>query len=373
MNSKVQRELRFWLISFAVFFAALYILRGILLPFVAGMAVAYLLDPVCDRLEKLGLSRTLATTALTLVFLIAAAGGLLLLFPLVAGQLAGLFGRLPEVVQALGDKVGETLVSIEARIDPELMAEIKGALAGSAQKFVSWITGVMAGLLKSGAALVDLLSLLVITPVVTFYLLRDWDRIVQRVDDWLPKHMAGTIREQLGEVDRMLAGFVRGQSSVCLVLAIFYAVGLTLAGLDFGLVIGLLAGLLSFGPFVGSAVGFVASVGMALIQFDDWWRIAIVAGVFVVGQLLEGNFLTPKLVGDRIGLHPVWVIFALLAGGVLFGFVGVLLAIPVAAVVGVLVRFTLKRYLESVFYRGTDAAAPPPPPETAPGHGDGPV
>ena len=204
-------------------------------------------------------------------------------------------------------------------------------------------------------AALSLASLLVITPVVTFYLLRDWDHLVARVDSWLPRHYAGTVRVEVRKVDEILAGFVRGQSSVCVILALFYAIGLTLAGLNFGLVIGLVAGLLSFIPFVGSAVGFVASVGMALVQFDDWLRIGIVAAIFVIGQAVEGNFLTPKLVGDRVGLHPVWVIFALLAGGFLFGFVGVLLAVPVAAVVGVLTRFLMAQYLDSTFHRGDQA------------------
>jgi predicted PurR-regulated permease PerM len=353
------RELRFWLIGFAVFFAALYLLSGILLPFVAGMAIAYLLDPICDWLEGRGLSRTLATTALTLVFLVLVAGGLLLLVPLVAGQLAGFAARAPAYIEALRGQVEQLQQLIEARMEPDQMARIEAALAGSAQKLVGWSTALLGRLISGGAALANLLSLLVITPVVAFYLLRDWDHLIERVDAWLPRHQAETIREQMREVDRMLAGFVRGQSSVCLLLGVFYAAGLTLAGLEFGLLIGLAAGLLTFIPYVGSAVGLLASVGMALVQFDDWTRIAVVAAIFLVGQVLEGNFLTPKLVGDRVGLHPVWVIFALLAGGLLFGLVGVLLALPVAAVVGVLIRFTLARYLDSDYYWG-DAQRPEP-------------
>ena len=362
-------ELRFWLIAFVVFFAALYVLRGVLLPFVAGMAVAYLLDPVCDWLERKGLSRTLATTLLTLVFLLLTVGSILLLVPLVAGQLTGLIGRLPDLIAFLNTQVQQLLQVIETRLDPEIMAQVQGALADFGKKLAQWGTAALVGLASRGAAFANLLSLIIITPVVTFYLLRDWDRIVDTVDSWLPKHMAGDIREQMTNVDTMLAGFVRGQSSVCAILGIFYAVGLTLAGLDFGLLIGLAAGILTFIPFVGSAVGLVASVGMALVQFDDWLRIGIVAAIFVVGQVMEGNFLTPKLVGDRVGLHPVWVIFALLAGGFLFGFVGVLLAVPVAAVIGVLARFMLTRYLDSVFYWGGPPPQAPSRSEPAPGEG----
>jgi predicted PurR-regulated permease PerM len=200
--------------------------------------------------------------------------------------------------------------------------------------------------------LINLVSLLVITPVVAFYLLRDWDRIVIQIDSWLPRRYAETIREQVRAVDATLAGFLRGQGTVCLILAIYYGLGLSLAGLDFGLVIGLVAGLLSFVPYVGAIVGLLLSVGLALVQFDAWLPIAIVAAVFILGQVVEGNFLTPKLVGESVGLHPVWIIFALLAGGTLFGFVGLLLAIPAAAVIGVGVRFALDRYLVSAYYKG---------------------
>jgi predicted PurR-regulated permease PerM len=217
---------------------------------------------------------------------------------------------------------------------------------------VTWGTNLLGQVISGGVAIANLISLLVITPVVAFYLLRDWDRIVARVDTWLPRGHAGAIREQAREIDRTLAGFLRGQGTVCLILGVFYAIGLTLAGLDFGLVVGLVAGLLSFIPYVGAIVGLVLSVGLALVQFDDWLRIAVVAGIFFVGQAVEGNFLTPKLVGESVGLHPVWIIFGLLAGGALFGFVGVLLAVPAAAVIGVGVRFALGRYMQSPYYHG---------------------
>lgn len=353
------RELRFWAIALLVFFAAVFILRDILLPFVAGMAIAYLLDPACDWLEKKGLSRTLATTVLTGGFLLLSVGAVLLLVPLVAGQVAGLVGQVSSWITNLQDRLPDILATIQDHVDDELMSEIKKILAGSAKELVQWVGRALSGLITGVDALINLTSLLVITPVVTFYLLRDWDRLVTLIDSWLPKHYAETIREQVGEVDRTLSGFVRGQSSVCAVLGIFYAVALTLSGLKFGLVIGLAAGLLSFIPFVGSGVGFVASVGMAFLQFDGWVNIAIVAAIFVVGQAVEGNFLTPKLVGDRVGLHALWVIFALLAGGLLFGFVGILLAVPVTAVIGVVTRFLMGRYLDSVFYWG-DSERPTP-------------
>ena len=358
----IERHLRFWLIGLALFLAALFLLRGVLLPFVAGMAVAYLLDPICDRLEGWGLSRTLATTGVTVAFLILALAAFLLLVPVLAGQVVSLFERLPDYVETLRGQFAQLLAVIETRVDPAMLEQVEGALAGSAERLVSWVTRLLGQAISGGVALANLIALLVITPVVAFYLLRDWDRIIARIDSWLPRRHAETIREQARAVDATLAGFLRGQGTVCLILAVYYGLGLSLAGLDFGLVIGLVAGLLSFVPYVGAIIGLLLSVGLALVQFDAWLPIAIVAAVFILGQVVEGNFLTPKLVGESVGLHPVWIIFALLAGGTLFGFVGVLLAIPAAAVVGVGVRFGLGRYLASAYFHG---------PGGGPGQGDG--
>jgi predicted PurR-regulated permease PerM len=206
--------------------------------------------------------------------------------------------------------------------------------------------------LTGSLAVVNLLSLVFITPVVTFYLLRDWDRIVAKVDSWLPRDHADIIRVQMGEINRTLSGFIRGQATVCLALGTIYGVGLSLVGLDLGLVIGMTSGMLSFIPYLGSITGFVTGMGLAFAQGADWHLPAMVAGVFAFGQVMEGNVLTPKLVGDKVGLHPVWIMFALLAGGTLFGFVGILLAVPVAAVIGVVVRFALSHYLASPIYHG---------------------
>jgi predicted PurR-regulated permease PerM len=345
-----ERQLRFWLVSLVIFLVALYFLRDVLLPFAAGMAIAYLLDPLCDRLERWGLSRTMATTIITVVFLVLLILVVLLLVPLFAGQVTRLAALLPDVFEALRGFVARALETIEAKLDAELLSRLRSGLADSASRMISWLTDAASGLIGGGVALVNLLSLIVITPVVTFYLLRDWDVIVARVDSWLPRQYQEEIREQARAVDRTLAGFVRGQGMVCLILGIFYAAGLTLAGLEYGLVVGLSAGLLSFIPFVGSIIGLLLSVGLALLQFDEILRIVIVAAIFFVGQALEGNFLTPKLVGDKVGLHPVWVIFALLAGGALFGFLGVLLALPTASVVGVGVRYAIGRYKGSRYY-----------------------
>lgn len=346
----------FWLGFFVIFCILVYLLRDMLLPFVVGMAVAYLTDPITDRLEAWGLSRIQATTVITAAFFVIFIAGVLVLVPLLVRQAAELLEQLPvylergsNLLQPLMRDVVEAAQERGVKVTPSQGAE---ALKSYAQQAVEFFAELAGDVLRGGVALLNFLSLLVITPIVAFYLLLDWDRIVARIDGWLPKRYADDIRRLAGEIDRTLAGFVRGQGAVCLTLMVYYTLGLSASGLDFGVIIGLLSGALSFIPFVGAIFGGVTSIGLAVVQFwpDDVLRIVIVAAIYIVGQVLEGYVLTPKLVGDRVGLHPVWVMFGVLAGGVLFGFVGMLLALPVSAVIGVLVRFGLERYLASRYY-----------------------
>jgi len=346
------RQYPFWLAGLLLALVALYLLRGVLLPFVAGLALAYFLDPLCDRLEKWGCGRALATTIVLIGFGVFVVAVLLLLIPLIQSQIVGLVASLPALVAGVLARVEPLLRLADEHLSPQEMADLKSALGSQAGSAVRWIGGALGAVLSSGLALVNILSLIFITPVVTFYMLRDWDRLVARIDGCLPREHAEVIRAQARLIDQTLAGYARGQATVCLVLGAFYATGLSLVGLDYGLIVGLLAGLLSFVPYVGTITGFVTSMGLAFGQFPDWLSIILVLGVFLIGQTLEGYVLTPRLVGNRIGLHPVWVIFALLAGGTLFGFVGVLLGLPAAAVVGVLTRFALGRYMDSPYYRG---------------------
>jgi len=361
------QRLRFWLIGLAVALIAIYLLRTILLPFVAGMAIAYFLDPACDWLERHRLSRTVATSIVTLVFAIVLVLALLLIVPLLADQLTQFLSTLPDLIKRADAKLLPYYATLQQRFGLPDLAEL-GALArdrmGAA---LSWIGQTLGDLVRSGMAIANLLSLIFITPVVTFYLLRDWDRVVAKVDALLPRDHAAVIRAQVREINRTLAGFARGQASVCLVLAAYYATGLAVIGLPFGLVVGIAAGLLTFIPYLGSLSGFAIGMAIALVNFDGWSGPIEVAIVFAIGQVLEGNVLTPKLVGDRVGLHPVWVIFALLAGGTLFGFLGLLLAVPTAAAIGVLVRFAAARYLDSPLYLGHEA--PPAPAAPVAEHG----
>jgi predicted PurR-regulated permease PerM len=356
MNGR--RQWRFWLAALVVFVLAVYLLRTILLPFVMAMAIAYFLDPVCDRLERYKIGRTWATVIVTVVFSMAVIALFMLIGPLLADQLVSLAEKAPQYLQYLQQQITNAVEYLAAHVDPEMIARVKSSLGDSAGAVIGWVTAFLKSIIQTGFSLANALSLLFITPVVCFYLLRDWDSMTARIDELLPRQHAETIREQARQVDRTLSGFVRGTASVCLLLGTYYSIGLSLSGLEFGLIVGILAGLLTFIPYVGAITGGVLSVGLAMIQFDDWTRVLIVAAVFAVGQAIEGNFLTPKLVGDRVGLHPVWVMFALLAGGALFGFVGVLLAVPTAAVIGVGTRFAIDRYRESRYYMGNQVKRP---------------
>lgn len=346
------RQLVFWSVGIVLLGLALHILSPIMLPFVVGLAVAYFLDPAVIWLGRHKVNRTLATIMILTLFFGAILLVLAFIAPLVQAQVVDFVKQAPEVFGRFQDLVARLLARASQELSPENIEQLKAAAGGLAGNAIKFTGELVTKLWSGGLAFLNLLSLIFISPVVAFYVLRDWDRIVAKVDGWLPRDHAPTIRRLVGEADAMIAGYVRGISTVCVILAVFYGGALTAIGLDFGLVIGLVAGLISFIPFVGATVGFIVSVGVAIVQFGEVTPVALTAGIFVVGQVLEGNFLTPKLVGDRIQLHPVWVIFALLAGGLLFGFVGVLLAVPVAAVVGVLARFFINEYLKSRIYRG---------------------
>lgn len=338
----------YWIVGTVVVFAALWFLGDVILPFVTGAAIAYLLDPIADRLERWGLGRALATTLVMIGALLALAVMVLLIVPLFLSQAAGLLATIPDAVRELRSFMETRAPDIFDQTSPARQAVDRTveALQGQAGRIVQ-------GILASVNSLIGVVLFLVVTPVVAFYLLMDWDRMVAAIDDLLPRRDADTIRRLAREIDRALAGFVRGQTTVCLILGGFYAVALMLVGLDFAIVIGLIAGLLTFIPWVGSITGGVLSIGLALLQFwAEPWRIVLVAVIFVAGQFAEGNFLTPKLVGGSVGLHPVWLLLALSVFGALFGFVGLLVAVPVAAVLGVLVRYGLERYRAGRFYRG---------------------
>ena len=360
----LRRQIFFWLIALTVFVGFLLVFRSILLPFIAGMALAYFLDPVADWFERRGLSRLMATLVILISFVAIFAVSLVVVVPVLVTQAVDLGGRIPGYITEL-----QALLVSEATLLPDWvgsqLGQIKESFAALLKEGAGFVGTIFQQIWNSGMALLDIAALFVVTPVVAFYLLLDWDKMIEKVDSWVPREHVGTVRELARQIDQAIAGFVRGQGSVCLILGVIYAVGLMLVGLNFGLLIGLFAGLISFIPYVGSLVGLVLALIVAIVQFwPDYIMIGAVIGVFVVGQFFEGNILQPRLVGSSVGLHPVWLMFALFAFGALFGFVGMMIAVPAAASIGVLVRFAISRYLNSDLYSGTrhpDLREPLPP------------
>lgn len=342
----------FWAGVAVVVIALLYLFQPVLLPFVAGILLAYLLDPPVNRLTRLGLGRGWATLAVLCVFGILLVGVVLLVVPMLQQQISDLITKLPDLIAALRDKFGGLLALLRTRVSAQDMAKIQDAVGGHAGDILGMVPAFLGGLLTKGLALFNILSLIFITPIVAFYMMRDWPILVATVNGWLPKRQAPTIRRLFVEMDQKLSGYIRGVSMICIILAVFYGTALSAVGLDFGLVVGLLAGLMAFIPFVGAIFGFVVSVGLAFAQFSELTPIMLVAGIFLIGQAVEGNVLQPLLVGRQVNLHAVWIIFALLAGGAVFGFLGVLLAVPFAVIIAVLVRFGIEQYRESELYLG---------------------
>lgn len=352
------RRLWLWGGILAAMVAAIWLLSPVLFPFLVGLAIAYVLDPVVDKVERWGVRRTFATALVMAAFFFILAAIILLLSPILVDQVSGLTRWVAQGIEELQGLIRPYLE--EYLNQPQQKPDGKGAESiGIATQAIKWAGGMAGQLVQGGIAVFNILSLLFITPVVAFYLLRDWDRIVATVGMWLPRDRAPTIRKLLQEIDSRMAGFLRGQALVCVLLGVFYAAGLTLVGLSYGLIIGLITGLVSFVPYIGMLVGAGVGLSVAFFQFDSLWMVAAVAGVFMLGQIIEGNFVSPILVGDRVGLHPVWLMLAVMAGGALFGFVGVLIAVPVAAAIAVLLRFALEKYLESPLYRGPDGVMTP--------------
>jgi predicted PurR-regulated permease PerM len=349
-----ERHIVFWIAALVVLVGLLWLLSPILLPFVLGMAIAYVLDPLANRLTKRGVSRLVAALIILGGFVLAFALMLLLIAPVLAKQFSAFIDNAPAYALRLQSLVSDPDHPWLKRIVGDNLVGADKSVGDLMNQAMGYLTQFLASLWAKGQALISIFSLGIITPVVAFYLICDWDRMVGTVDRLIPLPQRESVRSLGREIDVTISAYVRGQSGVCLILGSYYAVGLTLTGLSFGLLIGVASGLISFIPYVGSLTALVLSLGVAVAQFfPDWSRIVIVAGVVLVGQFLEGNVLAPKLVGHSVGLHPVWLMFALFAFGYLFGFVGLLLAVPLAAAAGVLTRFAVRRYRESPLYTGS--------------------
>ncbi len=345
------------LVPLALLLIGLVLFHEVLLPFLVGMAAAYLLDPAADQLQRWGLGRAAATSLITGGFFIVLVVVLVLILPTLISQAAELAAELPGYLERLRERVVPSLAALLNRLDVAVDLSAKGLFQRYSSQAMAVLVAAVTQLLQSGVALLNLVSLIFVTPIVTFYLLRDWDRMVARVWAAVPPDLRPTVSRLGTDIDEVLAGFIRGQGMVCLFLAVFYGFGLWLVGLRYGLIIGLLTGFFSFIPYIGMALGLAVGLAVAAFQFQNLTMIGLVAVVFALGQFIEGNLISPRLVGSRIHLHPVWVIFAVLAGTVLAGFVGTLLAVPVAAVLGVLLRFGLERYRASPLFGPPSAEA----------------
>lgn len=347
-----------WLLVLAAILAFLYGARAILGPFLAGFVIAYLLDPLTDRVQAAGVRRSLAATLTLGLFLAALTGIVLATAPVIERQVAALVETLPGVVAELRP----WFEGWARRLGGDPSAALPGDIAGQA---VGWITGTAIGLLEGGLAFVNIITLVVVAPIVAFYLLRDFDVLTARVDAWWPRRHAPTIRSLLAQMNEALSGFVRGQLLVCTCMAVLYAIGWSLVGIDYAAALGLFAGVMAFVPFVGPAFALLMTLLVAFGQFGlDPWMLGATVLVFAIVQAVEGSILTPNLIGNRIGLHPVWVLFAVFAGAETAGVVGIFLAVPIAAIVGVLARWLVGQYLASPLYDSgpPEPAVPPVPP-----------
>jgi predicted PurR-regulated permease PerM len=329
----------------------LQLFSSVLLPFVAAAGIAYVLDPPTAWLNRRGLSRGAATAVMMLGSIVVFLVFLLLLYPLIIAQVGILIARVPTYAGLVQTWAYQMISLAQEKFGNDVVDDkLRELVGGQASAVVAFAIRNVASVIGGGFAIFNVLTLMIVTPIVAVYLLRDWPQTVAMVNGWLPRRYAGVLRAQAREVDRILSAWVRGQALCCLILAVYYAAGLSLAGLDLGLIVGLTAGVLSFIPYVGTIVGGGLAIGLALAQFPDWYGVLRVIAVLAVGNVLEGYVIYPRILGDRVELSAVWVMFALFAGAAAFGFVGVMLAVPMAATIGVLCRFWLRRYLASPLY-----------------------
>lgn len=349
----------FWGCTFVLFVGSVFLFKSVLLPFILGIAVAYLLNPIVNKFGDIGIARAPAAMMILCGFLILIFAFLGIVSPIIYRELSQFSKDLPEYIEKIMTMLSPLSAKLDYYIGGANEQGIEELLKQNTASAVSVANVVVKQVAAGGQAVLDMISVIVFMPIVAYFMMKEWPFIVRWVCDLMPRHSEEVIMSLLKEIDAKLSGFVRGQISVAAVLGIAYAIALTIVGLKYGFMIGLMSGLLSIIPMVGSAVGLVVSIGVAWFQSGDLMFVLLIAGIFIAGQLIEGNFLTPKLVGDSVGLHPLWVFFALLAGGALMGITGMFLAVPVAAVIGVLIGFAIKKYKESPYYNDTDVEPQP--------------
>ncbi len=345
------QRITLWSLILGCGFLFFYFLSGILIPFIIGIVVAYALSPSINFLAKQGINRAVGSLCILSSFFLGIAALFLFAFPFVQDEIV----TLTHIIPSLGLHLHTHAMSLLDEISKFISAEDWIRVQSYAKTFLgdalTWLAHLIGDLLTNGLALANIIALIIVTPLVSFYFLKDWPKILESLRILIPKNASSTVLSLVQQIDHALSGFARGQATVCFMLSIFYGTALSLTGLHSGLAVGLLTGFFLFVPYVAILTGFSIATIMAFVQFDDWTHRLIIMGIFLLGQAIEGNFLTPRLVGKRIGLHPLWIIFAVFSGAYLMGLLGVLIAMPTVAILGVLVKFLRQKYLESALYK----------------------
>lgn len=341
----------FWLVILLISSYFIYNVRGILPPFIFAFIIAYFLHPLVSKLEKYRIPRWLSSALVILIFVLVIIILFVKLLPLIYEQLGEFISSLPAYREYLHQKLILPIINFVGTLDHKIKDKFEAGINDFSSMIFVYITDFLNNIWQSGMAIMHVASLIFLTPILVFYVLRDWHKIVKSFEKTFPRSNRTQIKHQMREIEKVLSGFVRGQFTVCLFLGVFYALSLYFTGLKYALTIGFVTGILSFIPYLGIFLGSTVAIFIAFIQFNNIREIAVVILVLVVGQIIESNFISPRIVGEKVGLHPVWLLFAVLAGGYLFGFVGVMLAVPVAAVIGVIWKSLMRLYLSSSFYR----------------------
>ncbi len=364
----VRNHIYFWAGTFAAFLGFVYIFKSVLLPFVLGLAIAYLLNPLVQALGKLKINRSIAALTILLSFFAVLGLFIALIAPVLYRQSLEFIDAAPGYANSIWDLIQPTLAMLTERLglDATTDLDIKSIISNNSETTANLAKNLLDKIAQGGQAIVSTMTNIIFTPIVAYFVMKEWVHITDWVEDLMPRDNKKTIMNLLEQIDQKVSGFVRGQISVAVILGIAYAIALTIAGLKYGALIGLGAGLLSIIPMVGSAIGLAVSVIVAYFQSFDLVYVGIIAAIFFAGQIIEGNILSPKIVGDSVGLHPLWVFFALLAGGALFGVVGMLIAVPIAAIAGVLMGFGIMQYKSSALYKGKTKAKAKTKPKSKP-------
>ncbi|MBM3468888.1 MAG: AI-2E family transporter [Alphaproteobacteria bacterium] len=337
-----------WFVAFAIVATSiLYSLGSMLMPFFAGFVGAYALNFPVSWLSEKRFSRGITSAFFVVSLIILLITLMLIAFPYLQQHLFLLASSIPPLIERLFQNIAPTLERISQDYGTPSAAELKTQVISHLGDILTWSVRVITNLLSNGMALANLLSLVILTPIITFYLLKDWPRLIAKIDSLLPSKWAPTIRTHAKTIDRTLASYVKGQAIICLILMALYSFGLWAVGLKQGVVVGVLTGFMSFIPYIGMLIGYMTSLGISFTEFTGWSSIGLITLVFVIISLIEGNILIPRFIGQKIGLHPVWIIFSLLAAGTWFGFMGILFALPVIAALGVITRIVLDWYVKS--------------------------